>query len=292
MLKRILFLFLSLTLVSTTSFAGTSYDIAYYFGMVTSAGGSTLTDTSWVLTDERGSEDNLTAIYDKPLENAYLIHSNDEFVMFTNFWHDSELGSWVKGNTRVFAVGNNYIEYCALYIHANGNSVIPEKRLRFVRNLEVGQAAVVYGPAKFNTNPGSTDVAAFMNIFLMADSITVDSSDVPQGSDLTGCLRVVTTDGSNLNTGHNVQILAPGRGVVMFRELDTSPPANSDPLGNMNAYLSRDVPNWGNQSSYSTSQGAFTSAGDINSIETTISGLNIPSGYTQSSSGVVVIPMF
>lgn len=286
-----------LVLAAPSAHAGTQYDLAYYMGLVETVGGSTPDDSfaHWNTTNERGSEENLTAIYEDDPENAMLIHSDGTFVMLTSFWYDDDAPAhWVLSETRVFAIGTDYIEYCGVLFHEDNIRIIPDKRFRFSRYAEVGDMVGSEGPVTFTAGMSSGALQGYMNFFIQQEGITLSTPTVP--SELTGCLRVTINEGTSINAGTNVYILAPGRGFMTFRQFDyTFDSAQPDlPLGPMDVYLATKIPQWGTGASYSTTLGAFTTSGEVATIESTIASLPIPTDHTVPDSGgaTVVIPMF
>lgn len=277
--------------------AGTRYDMAWYLGLVTSDGGSTLANGTWNATGERGAEDSLQGgIYTESPENANIAHSGGGFALLTSYWYEQGTPEWVLNSTRIFTVGDSYIEYCGAFLHEDSITIIPERRLRFPRYMEVGDLAAVNSPGTIHVAAGNTDIATniYMTIFIQKDGITLTGPDVPLT--VNNCLRTVISEGCSLTAGSHVFVLGPGRGSLLFSNSEYAPtaPSDPDPMGTTDLYLSTSVTQVGTSASYVvTGAGAFTTAGGLSTIATDVGNLPIPTGHVeQAGGGTAVVPLF
>jgi len=274
---------LSVLLFSTSCLAG-QYDIAYYLGLVTASGGTTANSGSGRITDERGSEDDLTVANYQSSANAMLVHEHGGYVLIS-YWLYDDLSGWVLSTTRIFAVGSASIDFCGYYNHEQGFGMVPEKRLRFARTMDVGNSNSVSCTATLSSN--SSKVPMAMGFFLQAANVTVPASALPSGSgDLTGCLRLICHEDTGMSGTMNVMVAGAGLGEVMYRSGQQYAPQDVSPMGSISAFASSKVTKWGSGSSF---YGDFTSDAELNTIHGIIDGMSIPTAYTRGAGATVVI---
>lgn len=276
--------------------AATQYDMAYYLGLVTASGGSTLTDGVWNASGERGAENNLQdGVYTSSPENVNIAHHTDNgYSLLSSYWYDEGASMWVLSDVRIFHVGTDYLEYCGVILAEGGMTLLPDKRLRFPRYMAVGDISALSSACVAHADSGDITSSMYMSFYLQKDGITLTAPDVP--STVTDCVRAVIGEGTGLNNGAHVFILGPGKGQLLYADSNTSPADGSDsvPLGTTDVYLSLSVTKLGTNASYAVPGAtAFTTAAGLNAIESQVDSLAIPTAYTQASGGgAVVIPMF
>lgn len=275
--------------------AATQYDMAYYLGLVTASGGSTLTDGVWSASGERGAENSLQdGVYSSSPENVNIAHHTDGgYSLLSSYWYNEDASAWILSDVRIFHVGADYLEYCGVLLVEEGMIILPDKRLRFPRYMGVGDIGALSTACTAHTSSGDITSSMYLSLFLQKDGITV-SNGVP--STVTNCLRAVIGEGTGLTNGSHVFVLGPGKGQLLYANTDYSPADMSDsaPLGITDVYLSLSVTQFGTSASYAVSGAtAFATPASLDAMEAQVDGLAIPTEYVDSSGGgAVVIPMF
>jgi len=275
----------ALLVVPTPGLAAT-FDLAYYFGLVTSNNGTTVNDGWWRVTNCRGVDSDLTYTYSASVATATLVHAHGDFVLESLWEYSPGSSSWALSYTIIYALGANTLDFCGVYDHTGGYGVIPQKRCRFTRSMAVGATEAIYGPCTLTSD--SSTVQGMIVYSLQKSGLTVSSTYLPSGSSsLSGCLYLTRYVGTG-NAGvewWKAMVLAGGRGEVLFLQNSLDPSSSYPVLGQIIPLMNTKIVDWGTGSPY---YGSFTSSAQISSINSVVDGLSIPTSHTTGTRAVVI----
>ncbi len=286
-MKRMMLLFVVVCSFVSTAHAQ-SYDIPYYFGFVTTSGGTTLNDRIWIVEEKRGTDQDFPWVWDVSPASARMIHNSNGRVLMTSWYYDS---GWILDTTEIFEVDATSYTYCGMYNHMGSYSALPQSKIRFERTSTVNE--LIAFTANYDIEPLGSTATGHKALVLFDDDVTIPAARIPISSDLSGCLALSLIEWQPTETYSNMFYLCPNRPMMLGQHGEHVNPDSGNGLRLFQPDAHTKVLAWGTGGVYYNS---FTSDAQIATIEATIDGLTLPTTSTTPSTGssggkVVVVPL-
>ncbi len=277
---------LVLAFVCASSAGAQTYDAAYYFGLVTASGGTTLNDKIWIVENKRGSNQDFPTVWGQGPGTARMVHAYNGYSLMTSWYVDNS--AWVLEQTDIYKVEATTFSYCGSYFHDNDIAVLPTSAIRFTRDMPLNQ--LISFSSTFTVTPPGSTITAHRSIIIVDDAVTIPAGRIPGDSDLAGCLAFAMSEWLPGEINNNLFYLCPNRPMMLQQHGGYDDPDSGNGLRVFYPDAHTLVVNWGTGGPY---EGSFTSDAELTTINGKIGALSLPTSSTAPSSGskVVVVPL-
>lgn len=269
---------------------GQTLDFAYYLGLVSTDGGTTINDQHWIKYGVEGQDipdlDGSSYFPENTSEARAVIATNNGYTLIARWYKN---GNWILDGADIFKVTADTILWFGEYVFddgSGGHAELLDAPLAIKRQMTVGETQTFNATAQ----GGVTNIA--QSITVLETGVTVASFETPAGTDFTNAARVAiqlifgTDEVESMLT-----TMIPGRGEAKYIEAEIDAADTTTPVEYFSA---NNVAVWSNSGSLPSE---FNQSGELTALKaltasTVTMPADSPSVKPSGRSGVVVIPLF